>query len=170
MNWDDWFIYDETSPSCLRWKVKGGTARKIGDIAGHQCKTHGYWEIRAGGKGHKGHRIVWEMHYGPLNGQMLDHKDGNRADNRITNLRIATLAQNSANKGPRKGREKEYKGVTWFRNYQKWCCRIRKDGKLLHLGYFLCKHEAARAYNMAAFILFGEFARLNKIEGNNANP
>lgn len=92
----------------------------------------------------------------------VDHINRNGLDNRRGNLRIVTHAQNMCNQKVRTGTSK-YKGVIWYNKNNKWLARIRKNGKAIHLGYFVCEIEAALAYNAAALKYHGEFARLNEI-------
>lgn len=92
----------------------------------------------------------------------VDHRNGDRLDNRRANLRPATRSQNIANAGPRYGRR--YKGVFLDRQSGRWKARITVRYRPINLGSFGDERDAARAYNDAALIHFGEFARLNEIE------
>lgn len=88
----------------------------------------------------------------------VDHKNGNTMDNRRENLRLATEQQNAANR--RKTRSKtssQYIGVTWHVREKIWyaaCCNK-------FLGRFTSEHDAAVAFDVAARIEYGEFAKLN---------
>lgn len=93
-------------------------------------------------------------------GMDTDHIDGNRLDNRKSNLRICTHVENTRNRRPR---TKHFKGISWHIRIKKWQARIRKDNKEFHLGYFDSDIEAAKAYNKVAPKYYGEFARLNVI-------
>ena len=90
-----------------------------------------------------------------------DHHNGNGLDNRRSNLRIATRAQNNRNQRPRKGGTSIYKGVSWDWRNTKWLVHIRINGRVTHLGYFDNEVEAAQVYDKAAKIFFGGFARTN---------
>jgi hypothetical protein len=111
INWHDWFYYDETSPSCLRWKItrhKGRSYRQIAtlkdSIAGCQrnlkdLPNQKYWRVKLFSKTRQVHRVIYEMHNGKIaNGFVVDHINKNAADNTITNLRIVTQAVNGRNK------------------------------------------------------------------------
>lgn len=94
-------------------------------------------------------------------GVYVDHKDLDGLNNRRSNLRYCTHSQNQAN---RRGWGKSgFKGVArkGSRDGRRWEASIKKDGVTHYLGHYLTKEEAALAYNEAAKILHGEFARLN---------
>lgn len=95
-------------------------------------------------------------------GQMVDHINGNRLDNRLENLRIATSKQNSGNSGSRKGSVSKFKGV--IRARKKWSAQIAINRKSTYLGMFEREEDAALAYNFAALEYFGDFAYLNRAE------
>jgi hypothetical protein len=96
-------------------------------------------------------------------GDIVDHINHDRLDNRRSNLRICTHSQNCANgEGLRSHNSAGYKGVYAVRD--KWRAQIRVNGRCHHLGYFVTKREAAIAYNEAAVRLFGPFASLNVID------
>ena len=113
------------------------------------------------------HREVWRLAGRTIpDGQELDHINGDKLDNRLCNLRPATVSQNHANSKPRGGTSR-YKGVHWFKRDGKWHAAIGYNGKLVHLGYFANEIEAAKAYDKAARRLFGEYAYCNFTEGVN---
>lgn len=101
------------------------------------------------------HRLILDA---PL-GMLVDHINGNGLDNRRDNLRLATKGQNNYNTRLRRDNATGYKGVK--RNCLRWVARIRIDRRLIHLGSFSTKEDAARAYDSAARRHFGEFAKLN---------
>lgn len=94
-------------------------------------------------------------------GQIVDHINGNTFDNRKNNLRICTREDNTKNRSKNYNNTSGYKGVSFHKNYKRWISYIGVNGKLIHLGWFDDKKEAALAYNEAAKKYFGEFARLN---------
>ncbi len=92
-----------------------------------------------------------------------DHKNRNRLDNRKSNLRFCTVAENLRNSGAGKNNTSGFKGVSWVKRDMVWRARIFVDNKELNCGHFDNKIEAAKAYNVAASRHFGEFACLNQI-------
>jgi hypothetical protein len=105
------------------------------------------------------HVLAWFYTHGVWPADQLDHINGDKSDNRIDNLRIATASQNKANSGPYRNNPTGLKGAYWYKPLQMWVSKIRKDGKLHHLGYFATAEEAHTAYCEAAKRLHGEFAR-----------
>lgn len=94
---------------------------------------------------------------------MLDHIDGNPANNAITNLRECSMSQNQANKKRRCDNASGYKGV-YFSTYRKhqnkpWTASLRLNGKNRFVGRYKTPEEAHVAYVLAAQRYFGEFAR-----------
>lgn len=103
-------------------------------------------------------RVAWALHNGcwPPEGYWVDHKDGIKGNNRITNLRLATPTQNQQNKA---GYGTWPKGVTWRDRIEKpFQAKIRVNGDRIHLGSFATVDEAAQAYRDAAAKYHGEFA------------
>ena len=113
-----------------------------------------------------GRRQLITMHrllVGAQPGQIVDHKNGDRLDNRRANLRLATAAQNQHNRKPNANTLSDFKGVTRFRD--RWQARIRVNGKRLHLGYYDTAREAAEIYDTAARRFFRNYARTNACPG-----
>lgn len=96
----------------------------------------------------------------------IDHINRNGLCNERHNLRTCTVQQNCMNRGPKPNSSSVYKGVFRYRDRHgiKWRARIQYNGKNIHLGYYKSEDEAAIAYNVKAYELFGEFAYLNNIK------
>lgn len=91
----------------------------------------------------------------------VDHRNRCGLDNRRDNLRSASRAQNCANRSMHKNNSSGFKGVTWHRVTSRWMARLSVDGRKRHLGLFRDPQQAARAYDIAAREVYGEFAALN---------
>jgi len=112
MNWTDFFMY-EPETGRLLWKVKRpGPKTFIGMVAG-SVKTDGrYRSVCLNGKRNYVHRIVWEMHFGQIpSGMCIDHIDGNGLNNKLQNLRVATLSENQRNRSQSKVSKTGIQGV-----------------------------------------------------------
>lgn len=95
------------------------------------------------------HRVAWALFYGRWP-QEIDHINGDRADNRIANLREVTRRTNNRNHGPDSRNKSGYTGVYWNKQQQKWHAKVRVDGRDLHLGFFDDVHSAGAARTKAA--------------------
>lgn len=97
-------------------------------------------------------------------GLLVDHRDHNGLNQRRRNLRTCTQAQNYANSTETKfvkNATSRYRGVCFHKQTRRWQSTIHVNRKLLILGRFDAEEQAARAYDHAASIHFGEFAKLN---------
>lgn len=92
---------------------------------------------------------------------LTDHINGNRLDNTRSNLRICSQHENTYNSSSHKKTSSNYKGVHWFKAYNRWQAYINFNGNRTNIGYFDSEEEAARAYDAEAFEKFGRFAKLN---------
>lgn len=111
------------------------------------------------------HRVIWEMHYGPIpHGMVIDHINGNPFDNRLRNLRLATLAQNARNARKNSNNTSGFKGVSFHKVTQKWSASIRIGRRSRHLGLFDSPEEAHGAYMLASSAEYGDFANHGSIE------
>lgn len=82
----------------------------------------------------------------PPKGLVVDHINHDTLDNRRSNLRIATYAENKQNlKGARFNSTSGIRGVVWNKEKHKWRARIKINGKEMHIGYFDDIYQAGRA-------------------------
>jgi hypothetical protein len=103
-------------------------------------------------------RLAWLWLHGEWPAAMVDHIDRDRLNNRASNLRLATNAENSRNAKLSKRNASGAKGVYWYARHEKWTAQIRVNRKLLSLGYFAQKADAIAARQEAEREHFGEFA------------
>lgn len=92
-------------------------------------------------------------------GVFVDHIDCDGLNNRKSNLRLVTPAQNKMNCRPSSKSEHGFKGIWRDKGTNKWRASIKHQGKASSLGFFETPEEASAAYFSAAKNLFGEFAR-----------
>ena len=122
----------------------------------HATSTRGLWYARReiGGRAQMMHSLL-------VNSPLVDHVNGNGLDNRRSNLRPATPAQNMQNRMRFRTARSQFKGLLWCHRDGRWRARITVIGKRIDLGRFSDERDAALAYDMAARQHFGEFAALN---------
>lgn len=104
MNFNDWFIYDITSPSGIRWRVDRWSGKHYniktvskGDVVGTKSKR-GYWGVILKRKSFRVSRVIWEMHFGIIKDEFqVDHIDHDKSNNKLENLRLVSNAVNKRN-------------------------------------------------------------------------
>ena len=102
------------------------------------------------------------MHRVVLSGvEFVDHANRNGLDNRKTNLRQADRSKNAQNSKIRWDNKSGFKGVCWHKRSKKYMAAIKVNKKIVHLGCFDDPIIAAKRYDEAALIHYGEFARVN---------
>lgn len=124
--------------------------------AGGLNGVEGYWKIVLDGKRYYAHRLAWLYVYGRFPSGGLDHKNRNKSDNRIKNLREATTGQNLTNSKTRSSHS-GLKGAYWNSRKNKWEGAVNYGGKKNHLGYFPTAEDAHAAYCKAAKKRYGAF-------------
>ncbi len=154
------FKYNKETGDFIR-KVKTAIATSVGEKAGYKNKQ-GYVQMRIQGKTYQAHALAWLYMFGEIP-TLIDHIDGNRSNNAITNLRIADRSINGFNREKKSESSSVFKGVLWSKKYGKWESKINASGKRKHIGYFHSEQEAGHAYNKSAIELHGEYARLNPV-------
>lgn len=139
-------------------------------------KRTGRWDIKLDKEGYrriffeenfhrhsfKEHRAIFFLETGE-EPDYIDHIDGNKSNNHISNLRGVSAKENARNRKSRKN--KKYKGVSFIRDCKinPWRMTLKIGGKT-YIEVFETELEAAKAYNKAALEHFGEFAYLNVFE------
>lgn len=149
----------DSETGIFRWMVCQSRRNHVGDQAG-TIGSDGYRIIQIDGWHYKASRLAWLHYYGRWPVPQADHRDLDRDNNRISNLREATDSQNSANTGLLPTNRSGFKGVSRATpKATRWKAQIRKDGKRYFLGYFETPEKAHAAYCAAAQELHGDFAR-----------
>ena len=127
--------------------------RKAGSL-----KDTGYLRVGLFGKDFRIHRLIYLMFHGNLP-KILDHINGNKLDNRIENLRPATVSQNNSNSTKQKRNTSGIKNVYWNKNIKKWTVIIGIDKKLKYFGSYNSIEEASEVAKQKRNELHKEFAR-----------
>ena len=148
-----------------RWSAAQNQKRWNVRYAGRPCfltlNPNGYLYGCVDGQRLLSHRAAWAIVMGEWPIDTVDHINGNRSDNRWSNLRSATRAEQSRNCAASKSGTSPYLGVSWRTDRKKWRAVIKRDGRQTFLGSFDSEIEAAKAYDEAAKKAHGVFARLN---------
>ena len=111
-----------------------------------------------------GNRATVFMHREILDDR-ADHINGNTTDNRRSNLRPCNHQQNGANSLKRGCFSSRFKGVYYSKTQNRWRAGIKVNNHNIYLGSFRDELEAARVYDRAAKIHFGEYAKTNAAQG-----
>ena len=126
--------------ACNSWNAK-----MSGKEAFTATNNHGYRAGAVFGKTYLAHRMIWLMVHGSLPDLQIDHKNGKRADNRISNLRLASNLENHRNQKLPSTNTSGVIGVFQEKRTGNWVARIGADGQSRHLGTFTDKEDAAAA-------------------------
>jgi len=126
----------------LIWKKSIGRLAKKERIAG-TITDNGYLNICLLGKIYKLHRIIFFYHYGYFP-KVVDHIDGNKLNNKIENLRQASIAENAWNSKKRITNKSGVKGISWDKKSNKWRASCTVNYKQNNLGLFEDIEEAKK--------------------------
>lgn len=133
------------------WKKRPFYRVRVGDEVGNPKENH-YLRFTLKGRDYYLHRVMFFMfHNTDIKGE-IDHKNGNRQDNRITNLRDILKSENLKNCSLHKKNKSGQSGVDFNRGA--WRSRIAVNGKNIHLGRWQCKYLAI-AVRKAAEMQYG---------------
>lgn len=144
------FSYDSDTGAIFRTESVIKQAIGRADVPGPK----GYLRVRYGRRYFAAHRIAWFLHYGVWPDCHVDHRDLDRTNNAIENLRLASPSESQCN---RRKTGKYLKGVSASKN--RFEARLTKNRKQILLGSFATELEAHEAYKAAAVVVHGEFAR-----------
>lgn len=144
----------EADTGILRWKRETYGRSAHGSVAG--CLNHkGYRIIGINGAQYRAHRIIVAMHLGrwPPESLVIDHKDGNRDNNRIGNLRLCTPSENQHNRVIPSNNSSGLLGVSYDRESRNWRASICINRKRIRVGNYPTAQLAHQAYLAAKAIL-----------------
>jgi hypothetical protein len=152
------FIDYNPETGAMTWKKVMSNRTKAGSPCGANIDSKGYSRVCFDGKQYRAHRVAWAIFYGEEPVQQIDHINGNRTDNRIANLRIATNTENSRNCKISKNNTSGVTGVTYHGVANKWLAQITVNRKNVYLGIFANKEDAIKTRKHAESLYFGGFA------------
>ncbi len=146
-----WLIHKTNRPGT----TNGSKGKKAGS-----SQSNGYEMMMINRRRYYMHQLVWLWHYNEVP-HKLDHINGDRADNRVENLRPATDSQNGWNRKVHTNNSSGYTGVTKVKDRNKWVANVTHHGETFYLGRFDSPEEAAKAYDSFIEQTRGSYARLN---------
>jgi hypothetical protein len=119
---------------------------RAGSRAGYVCRTYGYHMLKVNQRKCRAHHLAWLYVHGRWPSDEIDHINGDRADNRIANLREANRTQNLYNTVCKSNSRSGLKGAFYDSSRGAWFSSIRLNGKRVHLGMFDSAESAHAAY------------------------
>ena len=147
--------YDQDT-GMFRWRKSNGGRAKAGATVG--CPTAaGYLRVRVYGRLFYLHRLAWLCATGDWPSGHIDHINGDRTDNRLSNLRETNEQENAWNRQKQTNNTSGFTGVTYNKANDRWIAQIKDCGVPVYLGSFKNKTDAAFAYETYATKLRGEF-------------
>lgn len=119
--------------------------RKVGDPCGTPGAA-GYTALRVQGRNYRRHRLAWLYVTGSWPEVEIDHRNGDRRDDRFHNLRACTRAENQQNRASARKSASPYLGVSRSPSPGRWRAQIKVGGDVRALGTFDTEEEAHQAY------------------------
>lgn len=139
-------LHYEAETGVFTWKVRRPFLAAVGAQAGG-INDKGYVRIKLDGQEHLAHRLAWLWVYGRWPMSFLDHKNNNRSDNRIANLREASFGVNSQNQQrPMCTNKLGVLGVCYLAKLDKYQAQIKAGGRSIYLGLHPTAQAAHAAY------------------------
>ncbi|HAS1116380.1 TPA: HNH endonuclease [Enterobacter cloacae] len=146
----------DPSTGIFVWKVKTGRS-KPGMIAG-SLNSFGYRQISLGGKRYFAHRLAWIWCNGEIySGLEIDHVNGIRDDNRISNLRLVSRSQNNMNTTTSKRNQSGCRGVCFHSRDKLWHARVFVNRKPAAFKTFKSKEDAIKFVTSEREKIFGSY-------------
>jgi len=133
----------EYKEGLLYWKVALSKKIRVGQEAGPGSKSV-YKKIRINGKYFLTHRLVFLMHHGHMP-DYIDHIDRNKRNNRVENLRPASISENNLNSKVYSNNVSGVKGICWHKSHQKWYGQVSLNKKRYVIGLFTDLKKAKKA-------------------------
>jgi hypothetical protein len=143
---EKWF---EDGKHSAERKCKTWNAQWAGSEAFLCIGSHGYREGCIMQVKELAHRVIWLHQYGAMPQRKIDHINGDRLDNRLSNLRLVTDQENAKNSAIPRTNTSGILGVGWHKQRRKWRAFITVDGRQKSLGLFEIKADAVLARKQA---------------------
>ena len=175
MDWHEHFYYDESSPSCLRWKNdrRSGKSYSVVHQEANSCAgsmdDEGYWRVKVEHKSYQVHRIIYELLSCESIGKGLeiDHQDRCRSNNRFENLALVSKTVNLQNKSMYANNTSGTTGVRFAEKiisgklYTSWLAIWREDGRHKEKWFSCNKYGDDQAFQLACEYRAKMIAELN---------
>jgi len=126
--------------------IRRSTGRPCGKRSNH---PDGHAVVGVGGRMLLADRVIYAIVTGKMPDGEIVHISGNRADNRIENLREVSKLEKVHNYKIPRTNSSASAGVYWYARTQKWRAQIRVNNRLIHLGYFKKYDDAVQARKKA---------------------
>lgn len=140
-------LHYDPETGVFTWRVRMSDRIRAGQVAGCLSTQGQNILVRVHGKLYQAHRLAWLYVHGRFPPEGLDHINGVRNDNRITNLRLADQSENLQNRRkPPSNNTSGFLGVGFHKRSNRWRAYIKINYKYLHLGTFSCPKKAHQAY------------------------
>lgn len=141
--------YDPITGEFTRLISSGGST--AGSVINSKPSKNGYIYVAVFDSKILAHRLAWALSHGEWPPHDVDHIDGVRSNNRLSNLRPATRSENMQNARKARASNKScgLLGVSWSKAANRWSASIKTNGKAMYLGLFDCPKQAHEAYIQA---------------------
>lgn len=171
---EDIFVYDETSPTGLRWKVDRFSGRhrnilsaKAGEPAGSLEKRGEAYVTRWNGKHVKVHNVIAVLHGLDISKGVVDHEDGDPTNNSIGNLRVVPEVINAHNRKKQHNNTSGVVGVSKWKDQRGswfWIARWQDSiGKRKTKSFSTGKFGDSEAFQLASEYRFNKINELNEL-------
>ena len=138
-------IYD---PLTGVFKWRNTSRRQVAGAVAGTVANNGYIRIKVDGPAYLAHRLAWLYSYGSFPLGYIDHKDRDKQNNAISNLRIVTQAQNCANASSKSNNKSGVKGVHFDKYSDKWVASITSNGSRWSSKYATLEEAITAVGNM----------------------
>ena len=150
-------VYYDQKTGIFTWlKTHKYSNKKIGNVCG--SLDNGYIRMCIYKQRHHAHQLAWLYIYGEYRLDAIDHINGNKTDNRICNLRKASVSENAYNRKMNIKNTSGVKGVTWHKRAKKWQVVITFNKIHKYLGMYSDINKAKEVIDYHRNIYHKEFA------------